>query len=57
MFKKLARYNHQHFVLLTQLNEMAFDVVVDVRTMLQYGVDHNKFSKFEITSKELKMHY
>jgi len=36
---------------------MEFDVVVDVRTMLQYGVDRNKFSKFEMTSKALKMHY
>jgi hypothetical protein len=35
---------------------MAFDVAVDVRTMLQYEIDNNKCSNFEMTSKPLKMH-
>jgi hypothetical protein len=36
---------------------MAFDVAFDVRTMLQYEVNNNKCSNFEMTSKALKMHY
>jgi hypothetical protein len=36
---------------------MAFDVAIEVRTMLQYEVDNNKCSNFEMTSKTLEMHY
>jgi hypothetical protein len=41
----------------TTKNEMAFDVAIDVRTMLQYEVNNNKCSNFEMTSKALEMHY
>jgi hypothetical protein len=36
---------------------MAFDMAIDVKTMLQYVLDNNKCSKFEMTSKVLEMHY